>query len=86
MSDGSYKANKTAILFYESIGYVFLPGSGVWLTVFATSFVLDPSSPGYGASLPVDDGNDEWEDEGRGFVDEECDYMIMARYAAPGIH
>jgi len=44
-----------------------------------SSFVLDPSSPGYGASLPVDDGDNDWEDEGGGYVDEECDYMILSR-------
>ena len=50
------------------------------------SFVMDPSSPGYGASLPVDDGDDDWEDEGRGYVDEECDYMILSRSVASGTH
>lgn len=48
------------------------------------SFVLDPSSPGYGASLPVDDGDGDWEDEGGGYVDEECDYMILSRSVIPG--
>lgn len=48
-----------------------------------SSFVLDPSSPEYGASLPVDDGDDDWEDEGGGYVDEECDYMILSRSAIP---
>ncbi|KAF9650498.1 hypothetical protein BDM02DRAFT_3185340 [Thelephora ganbajun] len=66
---GSFKANETAILFYQSIG-----------------FTLDPSSPGYGASLPVDDGDDDWEDEGRGYVDEECDYMILSRSVALATH
>jgi len=50
------------------------------------SFVLDPSSPGYGASLPVDDGDDDWEDEGGGYVDEECDYMILSRSVVSGTH
>ena len=50
------------------------------------SFVLDPSSPGYGASLPVDDGDDDWEDEGGGYVDEGCDYMILSRSVASGSH
>lgn len=50
------------------------------------SFVLDPSSPGYGATLPADDGDDDWEDEGRGYVDEECDYMILSRSVVSGTH
>ena len=53
------------------------------LRTHASSFVLDPASPGYGASLPVDDGNDDdWEDEGGGYVDEECDYMILSKSVA----
>lgn len=57
------------------------------LRMRSLSFVLDPSSPGYGASLPVDDGSDDWEDEGGGeCVDEECDYMILSRSVASGAH
>ena len=50
------------------------------------SFVLDPSSPGYGASLPIDDEDDDWEDEGGGYVDEECDYMILSKSVVSGTH
>lgn len=50
------------------------------------SFALDPSSPGYGASLPVDDEDGDWEDEGGGYVDEECDYMILSKSVVSGTH
>ncbi|KAF9785540.1 acyl-CoA N-acyltransferase [Thelephora terrestris] len=46
-------------------------------------FVLDPSSPEYGSTLPADDGDDSWEDEGGGHVNEECDYMILSKAAIP---
>ena len=85
----SSKANKTAILFYESIGCVpslpEIPEANAEGHVFQLSFVMDPSSPGYGTSLPVDDGDDDWEDEGgKGYVDEGCDYMILSRSVGPG--
>ena len=46
------------------------------LRVRVLGFILNAPTPRYGASLPGDDREDDWEEKGRGCVDEEYGYMI----------